>query len=201
MSMKKAILLLLLISTYLISSPDEQEFNLTTLQGETFHLTTKANGLDIKESKGKVTFLAFFGYNCNPCRREIPEFVKMYDTYKKDLEIIAVEVQGTQEEVLKGLVKSKNINYPIVPFKGNGRKFAYYISKKADWKGAIPFIIILDREGEVQFLQTGLVPYALLERAFNKVKGEKPKAEVKESKDVKPEKSVVEKKSVKQEEK
>ena len=173
--MKKIILSLLLISIALFSAPNEQEFNLTTVKGKKFHFTTQPNGLDIKEVKGKVVFLAFFGYNCNPCRREIPEFVKMVKKYGEDLEIIAVEVQGTKEESLKKLVKNKNINYSVVPFNKEARMFAYHIADKANWKGAIPFIIILDREGEVKFLQTGLIPYELLEKAFKKAKIEKIK--------------------------
>ncbi len=175
--MKKIILSLLLISISLFSASNEQQFELTTLKGEKLHLTTKPNGLDIKEVKGKVVFLAFFGYNCNPCRREIPEFIKMFNKYGEDLEIIAVEVQGTKEDSLKNLVKNKNINYSVVPFNKEARKFAYHIADKANWKGAIPFIIVLDREGEVKFLQTGLIPYEALETAFNKSKIEKVKKE------------------------
>jgi len=184
--MKKIIFSLLLVSISLFSAEQDAEakkeqiktepveeaeqFELTTLKGEKLHITTKSNGLDIKEIQGKVIFLAFFGYNCNPCRQEIPEFVKMSEKYGKDLEIIAVEVQGTQEEYLKSLVKNKNINYSVVPFNGKAKSFAYFISDKAGWKGAIPFIIVLDRTGDVKFLQTGLIPYTLLETAFNKSK-------------------------------
>ena len=148
----------------------ERAFKLTTLKGETLHIRTKPNGLDIKEIKGKVVFLSFFGYNCPPCKREIPEFIKMYKKYSKDLEIIAIEVRGLGDEHLKNFVKSKNINYPVIPFTKEAEKFAYHTAKKADWKGAIPFIIVLDRKGEVKFLQTGLIPYESLETAFQKSK-------------------------------
>ena len=168
--MKKIILSLLLISISLFSAEKIEIFELTTLKGEKLHITTTPNGLDIKEIQGKVIFLSFFGYNCPPCRSEIPEFIKMREKYGKDLEIIAVEVQGTKEESLKSLVKYENINYSIVPFNKEAKKFAYHTAKKADWKGAIPFIIVLDRKGEVKFLQTGLIPYDSLETAFNKSK-------------------------------
>ena len=180
--MKKIIVSILLLSLSLFSADSvekekekEQQFELTTLTGKKLHLTTNPNGLDIKEVQGKVVFLSFFGYNCPPCKREIPEFIKMKKKYGKDLEIIAVEVRGLGDEHLKRFIKSKNINYTVIPFHKEAEKFAYHTAQKADWKGAIPFIIVLDRSGEVQFLQTGLIPYRALEMAFNQCKIEKMK--------------------------
>ena len=155
-----------------ISPPIEtsKKFELTTLKGDTLHISTKSNGLNIQEFKGKVIFLSFFGYNCPPCRREIPEFIKMREKYGKELEIIAIEVRGLDKNYLQSYVKERGINYPIIPFNEQTKKFAYHTAKKADWKGAIPFLIVLDKKGEVQFLQTGLVPYDALEMAFQKLK-------------------------------
>ena len=168
--MKKIILSLLLLSPFLFPLEKEQQFELTTLKGKKLHITTKPNGLHIKEIKEKVVFLSFFGYNCPPCKKEIPEFIKMREKYGKDLEIIAVEVRGLKEKHLKSFVNIKNINYPIIPFNKEAENFAYHTAKKADWKGAIPFIIVLDRTGEVKFLQTGFIPYDALETAFKKSK-------------------------------
>lgn len=148
----------------------EQKFELTTLKGETLHIKTTPNGLHIKELKGKVIFLSFFGYNCPPCKKEIPEFIKMHEKYGNDLEIVAIEVRGLGESYLKKFIQEKKINYSVVPFNKETQKFAYHTAQKANWQGTIPFIIVLDRDGEVQFLQTGLVPYKILEIALHKVK-------------------------------
>jgi thiol-disulfide isomerase/thioredoxin len=155
-----------------ISTPTEtlEKFELTTLEGKTLHIRATPNGLDIQEFKGKIIFLSFFGYNCPPCKREIPEFIKIRKKYGKELEIVAVEVRGLNRKYLENYVKDKKINYPVVPFNKATQTFAYHTAKKAEWKGAIPFLIVLDREGEVQFLQTGLIPYDALEIAFQKLK-------------------------------
>ncbi|MCK5854560.1 MAG: TlpA family protein disulfide reductase [Sulfurovaceae bacterium] len=174
-SIKFIILSIFLLSTLLLSSENnntnpieekEQKFKLTTLEGKTLNITTKKNGLNIEGLKGKVVFLSFFGYNCPPCKREIPEFIKMRNKYSKDLEIIAIEIRGLKKNQLNNFINRKNINYPIIPFNKEAKKFAYHTAKKADWKGAIPFILVLDREGEVKFLQTGFIPYSALESAF-----------------------------------
>ena len=155
-----------------ISTPTEksEKFKLRTLNGKSININTKTNGLDIKEFKGKVIFLSFFGYNCPPCKREIAEFIKIRKKYGKDLEIIAVEVRGLEKKYLKSFVKDKKITYPIIPLDKEAEKFAYHTAKKANWKGAIPFIIVLDRNGEVKFLQTGYIPFQALETAFKKSK-------------------------------
>lgn len=169
--MKQSIFFIsLLLLPLFIMAEESQEFKLTTLKDKSLHIITKENGLDIKEFKGKVVFISFFGYNCPPCRAEIPEFIKMRKKYGKDLEIIAIEVRGLGKKHIKSFVKENGINYPIVPFNKEAEKFAYHTAKKADWKGAIPFVIVLDREGEVKFLQTGLIPYKALETAFEKSK-------------------------------
>ena len=155
-----------------ISIPTEtlKNFELTTLKGKSLHIIAKENGLVIQELKGKVVFLSFFGYNCPPCKREIPEFIKMRKKYGEELEIVAIEVRGLNKERLKSFVQDKKITYPIVPLNKEVQKFAYHTAQKANWKGAIPFILVLDKKGEVKFLQTGLIPYEALEVAFEKLK-------------------------------
>jgi len=176
--MKSIILAILLLSTYLFSadsnttnkSAEKHIFKLTTIENREINITTKANGLDIDKFKGKVVFLSFFGYNCPPCKREIPEFIKMTKEHGEDLRIMAIEVRGLGKDNLKEFIKEKNINYTVIPFNKEAKKFAYHTAMKADWQGSIPFIIVLDRTGEVRFLQTGLIPYDALESAFQKVK-------------------------------
>ena len=53
-----------------------------TVNGEKFRL---------KDMKGKVLLLNFWGTWCGPCRREIPDFVKLQSKYKKNgLEIVGI---------------------------------------------------------------------------------------------------------------
>ena len=64
---------------YAIKAPD---FTLMTVDGEKFRL---------KDMKGKVLLLNFWGTWCGPCRREIPDFVKLQSKYKKNgLEIVGI---------------------------------------------------------------------------------------------------------------
>jgi len=128
-------------------------FTVETLNGKTLHIKDMPNGLEFKEFNGKATLIVFFGYKCPPCLREIPRLNSIISKYK-DLEIIAFEVQGLEADELKSFVKEKNIKYRVV----EGLKymnFISYIQQRAEWQGAIPFLIALNRKGEVEFAQVG----------------------------------------------
>ena len=62
---------------FAIKAPD---FTLKTVQGKLFTLS---------ENRGKVIMLNFWGTWCGPCRREIPDFNKLYSkhTIKNESEI------------------------------------------------------------------------------------------------------------------
>ncbi len=50
------------------------------------------------------------------------------------------------------------------------KSFTNYIAQKARWKGTMPFIIILNKKGEVKYMQIGLVSYEGLEQAYKELK-------------------------------
>ena len=63
----------------IISAPD---FTLSDLEG---------NPISLNKLKGKVVLLNFWGTWCGPCRKEIPDFIKLAEKYKDNgLEIIGI---------------------------------------------------------------------------------------------------------------
>ena len=70
--------------------------------------------MDMSYYKGKVVVINFFATWCPPCRKEIPDFVRLQTMLsKKGFQIIGVCVDGTKPEVL-GFAKQYKINYPVV---------------------------------------------------------------------------------------
>jgi len=129
-------------------------FTLTTLEGKTIHIDESEGGLAFKEHKDKAVIVLFFGHRCPPCLREIPVLKALVDKGHKDLEIIAIEVQGYTEEQLKAFKKNKGINYTLVANTSNSN-FINYIGKQTQWSGAIPFLIGFDKNSVVKVVHAG----------------------------------------------
>ncbi len=141
-------------------------FTLETLEGKKLHLTEMENGLKIKEFKEKAIFLIFFGHKCPPCLREIPVLKEMVATGHDDLEVVAIEVQGLEDEALKKFAKTKGINYNLISMADN-MDFISYVQTRASWNGSIPFLLGLNKKGEVKIVHVGGVVKSQLEHAYS----------------------------------
>ena len=63
---------------------DAPDFTLPDLEG---------NSLTLSDFKGKVIILNFWATWCSPCRKEIPDFIELYENYKDEgLLIIGVNL-------------------------------------------------------------------------------------------------------------
>ncbi|HJR07883.1 MAG TPA: TlpA disulfide reductase family protein [Pyrinomonadaceae bacterium] len=88
--------------------------SLTTLDGKP---------LKLADYKGKVVVVNFWATWCGPCRREIPDFIKMEEDYKgrgvEVLGITSVDERNTEDSI-KEFVKEFKINYKIAKVETEG---------------------------------------------------------------------------------
>jgi len=138
------------------------QFTLKSLDGQTLKVQGVENGLIFDRFKGKVVFLEFWGTHCPPCRMSIPHYIELQKKYKDRLAIVAIEVQGTPAESLKAFVQSQGINYTVIPHQ-NALDFVDYVAQRSGWHGSIPFLIILDPQGNFVTAQVGLLSQDALE--------------------------------------
>ena len=74
-----------------VKAPD---FTLADLSGDP---------VTLKDLEGSVVLLTFWGTWCGPCRREIPDFIKLYDKYNTDgLEIVGITLTSGPQMLFKG---------------------------------------------------------------------------------------------------
>ncbi len=168
--MKKLLVSVLLFFTLLTSTQAAAQptMSMTDIKGNTYQITGTEQGLNIKGLEGKIVFLEFFGHRCPPCLASIPHLIKLQNKYKNKLAIVSVEVQGYNNSQLKSFAKEKGMNYIVVSDeKANG--VVEYISQRAQWQGSIPFMVAMDRKGNVQFVQAGMLPEASLEELIKQL--------------------------------
>ena len=163
--------LILSLLTYTQAAENETplvEMTMTDIKGKTYDVTGTEQGLNIKGLEGKVIFLEFFGHKCPPCLASIPHLVKLQKKHKDKLAIVAIEVQGYNQEQTKKFAKEKGMNY-IVVSEEKASELVSYIQQRAQWRGSIPFLVALDTKGDVQFVQAGMLPEASLEELISQL--------------------------------
>ncbi|MUK90672.1 redoxin domain-containing protein [Ornithinibacillus sp. L9] len=85
-------------------SPD---FELKTLEGETIRLS---------DLLGKKIMLNFWATWCPPCLKEMPEMQEFYDEHGDEIEILAVNVTGSEknEQAVHDFIDEYSYTFPIL---------------------------------------------------------------------------------------
>ncbi|HSN39503.1 MAG TPA: TlpA disulfide reductase family protein [Burkholderiales bacterium] len=109
---------------------------LADLQGQTQPLN---------QWRGKVLVVNFWATWCAPCREEIPVFVRLQDKYRaQGLQFIGIAID--QREPVQVFAKEFGMNYPVLL----GGIESVEMSRRAGNRvGALPFTLIIDRNGKI----------------------------------------------------
>lgn len=120
------------------------DFSLATTSGE----IVKMNDL-----LGKVILLNFWGTWCGPCRKEIPDFVKLYEKYQNDgLEIVGVTLTSGSPENIATFMDKWKMNYTVLTdISGDETQkvTANYGRAVGQPISGIPTTFLIDRDGYI----------------------------------------------------
>lgn len=101
------------------------------------------NPISLKDYQGKVVLIDFWGIPCGPCIAEMPNILKVYNTYKDlGFDVIGIMVNYDEEELNKYLSQCK-LPWRLIN-EGNDS-----ILKKLYHVRGIPSPWLIDREGNV----------------------------------------------------
>lgn len=146
------------LTTFINAEENIPAFTLTTVDDKNITVSETKEGLDFHEFKGKAVLLALFGHRCPPCIKEIPHFINITDKHKDDLAIIAIEAQLYPKDKVKEFVAEYGMNYNVIAGVDHG-DFVEYIANRAGYTRGIPLplLIGINKDGEVEHVQAGLV--------------------------------------------
>ncbi len=116
----------------------------------------KLNDLDgklrnIDEWNGKVVLINFWATWCPPCKREMPAFMQTYDEYKdQGFEIIGIALDD--KDSVQDFVDTLDVNYTIMAAEHKGLELSRIYGNRI---GALPFSVLIDRDGIITLTHAG----------------------------------------------
>ncbi|HMM74514.1 MAG TPA: TlpA disulfide reductase family protein [Gammaproteobacteria bacterium] len=117
----------------------------------------------LDEWRGKLVVLNFWATWCPPCLKEMPAFVRLQRRYgERGLQFVGIALD-TREDVAK-FVQEHGIDFPILAGEDD---VARYMLRLGNTIGALPFTVVVDRDGAVRHTHQGEWPEAEAERIIS----------------------------------
>jgi len=108
------------------------------------------NTLRLSDHSGKVIILNFFATWCPPCRMEMPDFNEISETYKGEVEIIAINL-GDPVQKVKEFADELGLLFTIASDDGN-------VSNAYGPIRAIPVSVVIDKDFNIAKKYIGARP-------------------------------------------
>jgi len=111
--------------------------------------------------KGKPLVVNFWARWCGPCRAEIPELIKFRAVHKGKIEVLGIGIEDKADPA-REFAKAYEMDYPVFVAKEHGIPL---MKALGNTKGALPFTVFIDRNGQILQIKLGLIKPADLEAA------------------------------------
>ncbi|HUL41764.1 MAG TPA: TlpA disulfide reductase family protein [Burkholderiales bacterium] len=115
-----------------------------TLFGSTLR-DLKGNDQPFEQWRGKVLVVNFWATWCPPCKKEIPQFIKVQEKYRSH-GLVIVGVALDKKDAVSAYAADIGINYPLLI---GGFGVMDLTRKAGNNAGALPFTLIIDRTGKI----------------------------------------------------
>ena len=105
--------------------------------------------ISLSQFRGKIVFLNIWATWCGPCRIEMPDMEKLWQTFKKeDFVILAVSIDRQGKSVVTPFIEELGLTFPVLLDPGSTIQKLYKIR-------ALPSSLIIDKTGFVDMRVAG----------------------------------------------
>ena len=116
--------------------------------------------------KGRVVLLNFWAPWCPPCRKEIPDLVKLQAKYaNRGFTVVGIAID-TADNTQAFTDQQFDLNYPILV---GGEKGIELAKRLGNTVGVLPYSVILDRRGEVLYTHRSEIDPAQVEQILRPI--------------------------------
>jgi peroxiredoxin len=127
----------------------------------------EGNSRRIVEWQGRVLLCNFWATWCEPCREEIPMLLRLRQKHAANgLEIVGISID--QAAKVKHFSASYQVSYPLLIADASALDLMRHLGNQA---GALPFTVVLDRQGAIAYRKLGLLKAAELEPVLTALMG------------------------------
>jgi len=136
-------------------------------------LVTKIDEVALKKilhPNGKPLLVNFWATWCDPCREEFPDLVKINADYMGKIDFITItlddagDIKGAVPKFLSDM-KAPMPSYLLV----TSDEEAVITSIAKDWTGGLPFTVLYNDKGDMQYFRQGKVKIDLLRSELDKL--------------------------------
>lgn len=124
--------------------------------------------ITMDELKGKATLIHFWSVSCHLCKEAMPEINELRDEYNDDLNVIAVHMPRSEDDLDIGVIRSMAMGHDITQpiFVDSEHKLTEAFENKY-----VPAYYVFDEEGKLRHFQAGGSGMKMLRKRLNRVLG------------------------------
>ncbi len=134
----------------------------TTINGENIRVKATDKGYILEGYEGKVVFLELYSTSCPHCIDAIPMYNSLQAKYGDRLVVLSLEASGVSTAALRDFAASRGITYKTAAT-GNSQALINYITSGEGYQGGVPFLTVVDTNGNTYAYYTGDVAESTLE--------------------------------------
>ncbi|CAG9620635.1 TlpA family protein disulfide reductase [Sutcliffiella rhizosphaerae] len=121
-----------------------------------------------EELLGKATLVHFWSVSCHLCKEAMPEVNELRDEYDDELNVIAVHMPRSEDDLDIGVIRSMAMGHDITQpiFVDGNHKLTEAFENKY-----VPAYYVFDEEGKLRHFQAGGSGMKMLKKRINRVLG------------------------------